>query len=324
MGEGSDMSRAANDDFFARLAAVQSNLSPQMSRVAAFFDEHYLQAAFMPTREIAAASGVSLATVVRFPRELGYTDIGELREAIRDRVRVDLDGVEHFRSLPTTNRSAAALIRRVIETDIDSLQTLARGFSEPQFVGFIQSLLEARRVLILGFRHSRPLADYFGYSLAKILLDVQTITYGDSSVFDRLRATVDGDLIVIVAMARYPADLFDVARYAHSRGRKLLVITDTPLSPFLPLAEIALLVRPTRLDFVGSIAAPAALINCIVSEAAVRLGPQAMARLSDLEEAAIAGGTYIQGRSKSGQAPERSIAWHDEDEGNDQRALGNR
>jgi DNA-binding MurR/RpiR family transcriptional regulator len=318
------MSRAVNDDFFARLAAAQPTLSPKMARVAAFFNEHYLRAAFMSTREIAAAADVSLATVVRFPRELGYPDVGALRTAIRDRVRVDLDGVEHFRSLPTTNRSVAALFRRIIETDIDSLHTLARGFSEPQLVSFIQALLDAQRVTILGFRYSRPLADYFGYSLAKILPDVRTITQGDSSVYDRIRAMNEGDLVVVVALARYPADLFAITRYAHSLGLRILVITDTPLSPFLPLGETALLARPTRLDFVGSIAAPAALINCIVSETAVRLGPRALTRLRELEEAAIAGGTYVQARQRLGPAPERSIAWLDEDDADDLIASGDR
>jgi DNA-binding MurR/RpiR family transcriptional regulator len=318
------MAQAMNGDFFARLAAAQPTLSPKMRRVAAFFHEHYLRAAFMSTREIAAAAGVSLATVVRFPRELGYSDVGALRTAIRDRVRVDLDGVEHFRSLPTTNRSVAALFRRIVETDIDSLHALARGFSEPQLVSFIQALLDAQRVTILGFRYSRPLADYFGYTLAKILPDVRAFTHGDSSIYDRVRAMNDGDILVVIALARYPADLFAVARYAHSLGLRILVITDTPLSPFLPLAETALLVRPTRLDFVGSIAAPAALINCIVSETAVRLGPLALQRLRELEEAAVAGGTYVQSRTRLGPAPEPSLAWNDEEEPGDAVAAGER
>lgn len=308
------MARPTHEDFFARLADVQPGLSPKMQRVAAFFAEHYLRAAFMSTREIAADAGVSLATVVRFPRELGYADMGALRTAIRDRVQVDLDGVEHFRSLPTTNRSVAALFRRIIQSDIDSLETLARGFSEPQLVSFIQALLDAKRITIFGFRYARPLADYFGYSLAKVLPDVSAITAGDSSVYDRIRGAEQGHVFVVIALARYPADLLAMIRYAHSIGHRILVITDTPLSPFLPLADVALLVRATRLDFVGSIAAPAALINCIISETAVRLGSRALERLGELEEAAAAGGIYVQTRTLVGPGPGTLIAWREDDE----------
>lgn len=310
---GLGMPSTAGDDFFDRLAAAQSRLSPRMSQVAAYVAEHYLQVAFMSTREIAAAAGVSLATVVRFPRELGYPDFAALRTAIQDRVRFDLDGVSHFRALSTSDRSPTALLRRIIETDIESLQALARSFSEPQFVQFVQALIEAPRVMIFGFRFVRPLAEYFSYSLAKIRPNVEAITLGDSTVYDRLRISEPDSVIVVIGFARYPADLLAIARYAHELPRRVFAITDSPISPFLPLAEVALFVRASRLDFVGSLAAPAALVNCLVSEAAVRLGPQATARLQELEEAAQAGGTYVPLRRP--MVPSSSaLAWSEEDD----------
>ena len=131
------MPRTADDDFLALLAAAQLTLSPKMAQVAAYFHDYYDRAAFLSTREIAAAAGVSLATMVRFPRELGYPDVAALLTAIQDRLRVDIGGVQHFRSLPTTNRSGAALFQRILETDVECLQALARSFSEPQLAGLI-------------------------------------------------------------------------------------------------------------------------------------------------------------------------------------------
>src|SRR5699024_10987175 len=102
------------DGFFDHLAAARDTLSPKMLRVAHFVEAHYVDAAFMSTRQLARAAGVSLATVVRFPRVLGYADFDALRDAIQAQVSIDLTGVERLKSLPHADASPAVLLRRVI------------------------------------------------------------------------------------------------------------------------------------------------------------------------------------------------------------------
>jgi DNA-binding MurR/RpiR family transcriptional regulator len=284
-----------DDDFLARLARAQPRLSPKMAQLATFLGEQYLRAAFMSTRELAAAAGVSLATVVRFPTLLGYRNFEELRASIQDRVNFDLTGVDRLRSLPTTDRSAAGLLRRIIEADVEALRTVLRTFSEPQFERFLGTILRAERVTILGFRYVRPLTSYFAYSLSKIKSGVTGISYADSSLYDRIRLMDEDDALIAIAFARYPRDLVDLVRYAHGLGTgiHILAITDSPLSPLLPLAEATLFAKAAVLDFVGSLAAPAALINCIVSALGVRLGQQALRRLEALEDAARVANIYV-------------------------------
>jgi hypothetical protein len=97
-----------DDDFLARLTTAQPTLSPKMSRLAGFLAENYVQAAFMTTREIAAAASVSLATVVRFPAVLSYCDFDALRASIQDRVNIDLTAVERIRAISAASKDGAA------------------------------------------------------------------------------------------------------------------------------------------------------------------------------------------------------------------------
>ncbi len=305
------MLHAVGHDFLTRVAAAQPTLTPKMARLAAFVSDNYVQVAFMSTRELAAAAGVSLATVVRFPAVLGYRNFDALRSSIQDRVNFDLTAIERLQQLPTANRSPAALLRRIIDADCESLRALAYTFSEPQIERFTNAVLAAERVTILGFRYVGPLAIFFGYSLDKIKPNVQSYTQADSSLYDRVRLMDAGDLLIVIAFARYPAEMVALARYAHRLGVRLLAITDSPLSPVLPLAEVALFAKPSMLDFVGSLAAPAALINCLVSELGVRLGEQARARLQLLEDAASEAGTYVPGGSGATQREGTLLAWED-------------
>lgn len=299
-------------DFLARMAAAQSTLSPKMARLAAFLSDNYVQAAFMTTREIAAAAGVSLATVVRFPAVLEYADFDSFRASIQDRVNFDLTGVERLRTLPGTNRSPAALLRRIIDADVESLRALAHTFSEPQLDRFVTSILKAERVTVLGFRYVSPLTTYFGYSLGKIKANVQAFTQADSSLYDHVRLMTDRDILITLSFARYPTDQVALVRYAASLGRRILAITDSPLSPVLPCAEVALFAKASLLDFVGSLSAPATLINCVVSELGVRLGDQALERLQELEDAAEHVGIYVPGgRGDQTHSKRRRLVWEE-------------
>jgi DNA-binding MurR/RpiR family transcriptional regulator len=307
------MIQDGQQDCFARLAAVQRRLSPKGARLAAFISERHVQAAFLSSRELAAAAGVSLATVVRLARTLGYPSFEALRTSLQERVNFDLTGVERLRTLPSQNRSPAALLRRIVDGDLASLRALAHTFSEPQFERFVDAIIGARRVMILGFRYLGPLASYFSYSLGKIKSHVESFDRADSSLHDRIRLMGPEDVVVGIALARYPVDLVTMLRHANKIGLRVLAITDSPLSPILPLADVALFARASNLDFVGSLTAPSALINCVVSEIGVRLGAQAIERLQVLEDAASEAGTYVAGADHPIRAQAGRLVWHEED-----------
>jgi DNA-binding MurR/RpiR family transcriptional regulator len=294
------------DDFLARLAAAQPALSPKMARLARFLGESYVQAAFMTTREIAAAAGVSLATVVRFPAVLGYPDFISLRASIQERVNVDLTAVERIRAMSAASCSTAGLLHRVIDAEVENLTALAHTFSEAQIERFVRAVLSASGVTIIGFRYASPLTVYFGYSLSKIKPNVHAFTHADSSLYDRVRLMDADDVLIAIAFARYARDQLSLVRYAHGLGRRILAITDGPLSPILPCADVALFAKTSVLDFVGSLGAPAALINCVVSEIGVRMGENALQRLEALEDVAEEAEIYVSGGRRS-IPPERRM-----------------
>ncbi len=91
----------------------------------------------------------------------------------------------------------------------------------------------------------------------------------------------------------------------------MLAITDSPLSPILPLAEVTLFAKTSMLDFVGSLAAPAALITCIVSDLAARLGDQAVDRLQALEDVASEAGIYVPAGGRAVRPGASLLAWGD-------------
>jgi DNA-binding MurR/RpiR family transcriptional regulator len=234
-------------DIAARLAAVQDSLPPQAARVAAYVGEHTLESAFLSARELATAAGVSVATVVRFPRLLGYGGLGELRDAIQDRISFELTAVERVRSLPEAHASPAAALRRIAEADVESLRGLVRTFSEPQFERFLATLARAGHVVVLATQFAAALGDYLAYSLAKIRPRVEGLAHSDSAARYRIGFMEEDDALVVVGFARYPAEVVELVRFAAERGVPVLAVTDSPLSPYVAHAGTTLFVR-TRTD----------------------------------------------------------------------------
>jgi DNA-binding MurR/RpiR family transcriptional regulator len=280
-------------DISDRLAAAHEGLPPQAARVAAYVGEHTLESAFLSARELAAAAGVSVATVVRFPRLLGYENLGDLREAIQDRISFELTSVERVRSLPAAHVSPSAALKRAVEADVESLHGLTRTFSEPEFDRFVDALAHAARITVLATQFAAPLGEHFAYSLGKIRPAVEATVHADSIAYYRVSVMEADDLLVVIGFARYPADTVQLVRFAQRQGVRVVAVTDTPLSPYVPLAETALLVRVSTAEFVGSLAAPGALLNTAVAELRRRLGDAALERLERQEDVARRGGMFV-------------------------------
>jgi len=276
-----------------QLAAARERLSPKMMRVARFVEAHLADAGFMSTRELARAAGVSLATVVRFPRLLGYADFDAFRLAIRDHVNAQLSGVERLKRLPHDDATVDNLMQRIVDEDIHNLRRLVRSVADQPIAPFVDALQAADRTLVLALRYVAPLGSYFAYSLNKIKPGVEAHVLADSTLYDRIRAMGSRDLIVAIGFARYPRDLIDLLRYARSVERPVVAITDSAISPLVGLADTCVYAAGTIRDFVGSLAAPGALINCLVSELARRTEPAALERLAAAEEAAAHGQLYV-------------------------------
>ena len=279
-------------DFLNRLSAAQATLSPRMASLASYVCQNYLKVAIMSTRELAARADVSLTTVVRLPGILGYKDFDELRASIQNRVNTDLNGIDRLKNMPADDGSSFSLLQRIIEQQSENLRSLAQTFKESDFDSFCKHLSRAERVLAVGVRYTAPLADYFCYSLNKVRPGVEACTTVDSTVYDRVRLMSGGDVALVVALPRYPRELVELVRYAHTRRVTVLAITDSPLSPVIPYANVTLYAKTSMQDFVGSLAAPAALLDCVVGRVGKNLGKKALRRLEALEQSASENQTY--------------------------------
>ena len=66
-----------------KIENLPDNLTPKGKLISEYLFENPRKAVFMTARELAAACGISEATVIRFVAQLGYKGYSEMQQALR-------------------------------------------------------------------------------------------------------------------------------------------------------------------------------------------------------------------------------------------------
>ena len=171
-----------------RIAATRMDLSPQERKAAATLLEHLDDLATYRAAELAQLAGVSKATMSRLFRSLGFADFDEVREHLRtlrtstgEPRRRDGGG---WGDLPTHLAREAEVVRRAVEHPV-----------VPQVVALLAA---ARRVTVVGWRNSHPVALHLRQQLAHARGDVRLAPLPGQVVGEELADVGPGDAVVVV------------------------------------------------------------------------------------------------------------------------------
>lgn len=240
--------------------------------------------AFMTVTELAQAVGVNESTVVRFSTSLGLKGYPAMARLCQERLREQAQLLRRFQdTTAATGRDGDPL---QLTTSFDQAN-LSRTFSriDPEaWQGAVTTLVNARRVHILGMRKCFAVSYLFGYLLGMVRDDVETLTNSGGNLIDELRRVRPDDCFVAVSIHRYSADTVRAFRWASEHGVTTLSLTDNPGSPLASGADHTFYADTTGIAVLRSLTSFTALVQALANAVAAQLGPDARATLSDEEK----------------------------------------
>ncbi len=200
-----------------RIDQNYSALTPQEQRAADFILDHLDDLAVYSSTEIAAASGVSKATVSRLFRRLGFADAQEVREHARE-LRMRGVPVGAPRDLAAHAAAEHAALDRLIASlgdgRLDEAATLLAG---------------ARTVVVLGFRNSYPVALHLHNQLAQARDGVRLAPSPGQSVGEDLAGLDARDAVLLVGFRRRPAGFGRLLAALGASGVPVVLVSDPAL-----------------------------------------------------------------------------------------------
>jgi DNA-binding MurR/RpiR family transcriptional regulator len=258
-------------------------LPPAERRVVRALLAVYPAAGLGTAASLAGEAATSTATVVRLAQKLGYAGFPELQEALRQELagrgagpleRLDAAVGPGPGLLPSVAAAlgavAASVAVTVPQAEMDVAVALLADTS--------------RRVALSGGRVSHSLAEILGLHLERLRGGV-TVLPRDR--VRRLATTFDlgpRDVVLVLDLRRYEAASVELATRARERRARLVVVTDTLLSPATRHAAAVLPVAVDSPSPLDSLVAALALVEVLVLSTMHAIGPPARERLERWED----------------------------------------
>ena len=275
------MTIALKAPLFMAMERRLPGLSKNHRRLARHIAAHYQTVAFSTISELARASGVSEATIVRFCRALDFAGYPAFQGEVRRLVRADLKGTERFsRTRPSAPKHPAPLAP-VIEKELENIEGLQRSFDRAAFDKAVKAIAGAAEVIVAGSRSTASLAAHLWFGLSKIGIAAERVLAVSSEVYDRLVRAGPDTLLVLLSYPRYLTEHIELQAFAKKRRLRTLLLTDSAFAPLK--GDITLAAPAESASFVAFHAAPMILINALLSELSLADPDATLAALSRFE-----------------------------------------
>jgi len=246
-----------------------TKMSPKSQVLGNYLVQNASNAVFMTIKELAKASEVSEASVVRFVTGLGFKGYLEFQQALKEVVNTGMSLPERA-DLSGKNEPAIDRLHRVLLEEMSSIKYLYEIIDMEKISRLTEMISESDTVYVTGSRVSYTFSYYLGWSLTKLMKGVHILKGSDSTAIDMMLTAPDNSLVILFATTRYPNELIRLSRLVKRLNHRLIVFTDSNISPVIQFADLSLVVPSKSIPFIGNISNMMCMIQYVIHELAAR------------------------------------------------------
>ncbi|GAA0417516.1 MULTISPECIES: MurR/RpiR family transcriptional regulator [Pseudomonas] len=213
--------------FLTRVRESLSTLNPAERRLGEFVCDFPAELASYSASELATLAQVSNATVSRFVKRLGY----ENYEAARRHARVEKQSGSRLFLTGSVDSASVQSVEAHVAQGVANIESTFLGISEGQISAVAQSMLDARKVWVLGFRSSYPFASYLQWQMTQVVENIVALPGAGQTLGESLVSMTEQDMVVVFGLRRRVANMDAILELIRKNGAKLLYITDEGVAP---------------------------------------------------------------------------------------------
>lgn len=249
-------------DLLTRIKNQYQLLSKSHKKIADYILKNYDKVAFMTASRLGKKVNISESTVVRFACAIGYSGYPELQRELQDTIKTRLTTVQRFERAKDTIEQEH--LSKIMLSDIENIRQTIEQFDEGVMNLFIDQIIAARKVYVIGLRSSSVLANYLGFYLNFLLPNFHIVEESTQNVYDQFLHMSNEDVLIALSFPRYSKRTYDCVDYALKNNITILGITDGPNSPLFHKTAYCLTAKYTMDTFIDSFVAPMSLINALI------------------------------------------------------------
>ena len=271
-------------DISERIRSIYSTLSKGQKKIANAVLNDYDKVAYMTAAKLGKYVGVSESTVVRFANELNFEGYSEFQRAVQELVRTKLTPNQRI-EVTKQRMGSGDILENVMESDINKIRYTLERINRDDFYKSVDAILSAKTIYVMGARSAESLAQVLKYNLSLIFDNVKFVKPSSTAeVFEQMISISEDDILIAFSFPRYSSKMVSAVKYASNNGAKVVVFTDSNISPLAEHATYLLTAQSDMASFMDSLVAPISIINAIIVEITRRREKEITRRFDKLEK----------------------------------------
>lgn len=241
------------------------SLSESQKRVAKYIIELPEEVTFKTASQIGNKVDVSESTVIRLAHSLGLNGYTHLQEMMRNQMINSNSIVYKFQTSTESNlKKMDNIFANVLAKDIEIINNIMNTNKEEDLWKVVNTIIDAERVVVLGYRGSFGPSYWFWFMLNLMLGNVN-FHPSTRDVAEEMINLSEKSVVVAVSFPRYTIETEKFTRHAKGNGAKIIAITDDQLSPVGRLSDVTLITEANTMSGMDALAPVSSLLNLIIA-----------------------------------------------------------
>ncbi len=256
------------DELRAEISARHSGLSRRLQQIAEYALENPNDMALETVAVIADRADVHPSSLIRFGNAFGYDGFSDMQRIFRSRLVDRLPSYsERIKTLQSGTDDEAGLanpLDHFAEAGIRALEHLRDEIRPDDLAAAIDILAAAEIVHVVAQRRAFPVAAYLAYALSHLDCRSHLLDSIGGMLGEQVHTMAPGDALLAVSYKPYAPETLKTVQAAKDAGIPIVGITDNPLSPLTPLADVSFEVEEAQVQSFRSLTASMCLAMSLV------------------------------------------------------------
>ncbi len=219
-----------------KIQALRNTLSKSEALVCDYIVGHPEDVIHLSVSELASASGVSDATVIRACQKIGNGSYQDLKIALAQDIVTPLQAInEDVRD----DDSPSAVLEKVFQSNLHAINFTYNTLNVADIELAAEKLLAARKIMICGLGNSHTVAMDMQHKMMRLGLNAIAYTDGHLQIIG-VSAGTSEDVLVAISHSGSSIDVVRSAEIAKANGTYVISLTALGRSPLSDLSDLAL------------------------------------------------------------------------------------
>lgn len=187
---------------------------------------------FKTITEVMEESGVGYGSIIRFCKKIGCEGFQDFK------IRLATENTNTTQSTETEEDSLLGSYRKLV---FKQLNVTMRNIEDQTIITIADAIIKARKIVLLGFGGSYPMAEEFSYRLLRMGFDNTSLDADNHVQSYRVSLLDEKDVVFVFSFSGTTKEILDTVNVAKRVQAKVISFTNHVKSPLVKLSDMVLI-----------------------------------------------------------------------------------